>query len=57
MVDQIKELLLTLRRPSVSGSRDKKIKTSNRENGPVHVQSTLYVRSCRLNAWSYARNI
>ena len=32
MIHQVKELLLTLRWPSVSGDSDKKKKTSNRDN-------------------------
>jgi hypothetical protein len=44
-VHQIKELLLTLRRPSLSGDGNDKCKACNRDNGPVHFQCTLYVRS------------
>src|SRR6478752_1841894 len=37
VVDQIKELLLTLGWPSVGGYGNERNKTSNRDNGPVHV--------------------
>src|SRR5438874_693861 len=46
MVYQIKKLLLALGRPSVGGEGYEKRKKGNGGDGPVHVQSTLYVRSC-----------
>src|SRR5690349_19531471 len=54
-VDQVKKLLLALGRASLSGDRDKKREASNRDDGPVHVQDTLYVRSCRCRCRVRAR--
>ena len=54
VIHEIEELLLTLRGASVGGDGNDKNKTSNRDNGLVHFQCTLYVRSCcflRTDGW------
>ena len=51
VIHEIEELLLTLRGASVGCDGNDKNKTSNRDNGLVHFQCTLYVRSCHLNPW------
>src|SRR4029077_3330712 len=46
VVDQIEELLLQPGRSSLGLDDANKNEASNRGNGAVHVQCTLYVRSC-----------